>query len=393
MKKRIIHILLLLATGLGAWADDTVSLQGTWRFQLDANNKGMIERWYDRELGDSIPLPCTTEKKQRMTLLIRQPAWLSAKMQVTVNGKPVATEADAQGYVAVNRRWRNGDRVELTLSMELRSEQLPDGRAYYAFLYGPIVLAANNGTDDLTGLFADDGRKAHEARGRMVPLKNAPLIVCSADSVARCCTVVSDSLLTFRLGHLFANSSDSVSGSFPAGASLTLQPFYTLHDSRYTIYFPQTTPDQALALRQRLDEAEAERLRLVAQTVDDVQAGQQQPEVDHAVMFTDSKTGTADDDTWRDAAGEFSYELQDTSHESRTLYLSFYHAKGATAYDIFVGDSLLQTVTREKGRGGRHTLTIDLPSAVLSECLRIRFVAHKGFRTDRIVEVRLLKTL
>jgi hypothetical protein len=38
-------------------------------------------------------------------------------------------------------------------------------------------------------------------------------------------------------------------------------------------------------------------------------------------------------------------------------------------------------------------LPIDLPSAVLSEGLRIRFVAHKGFRTDRIVEVRLLKTL
>ncbi len=51
----------LLAALPGNWsaalADETMSLAGQWRFQLDRSDAGLDDRWYDRTLAESIRLP------------------------------------------------------------------------------------------------------------------------------------------------------------------------------------------------------------------------------------------------------------------------------------------------------------------------------------------------
>lgn len=44
---------------------DSLSLAGTWRFQLDAKNTGMAEHWHSRVLEDAIRLPGTTDENKK----------------------------------------------------------------------------------------------------------------------------------------------------------------------------------------------------------------------------------------------------------------------------------------------------------------------------------------
>jgi hypothetical protein len=65
-----------------------------------------------------------------------------------VNGKPVAT-GSKEGYCMLRRRWKTGDSVRLALPMRLRTEPMRDDPNVVAFLYGPLVLAANLGPADV----------------------------------------------------------------------------------------------------------------------------------------------------------------------------------------------------------------------------------------------------
>jgi hypothetical protein len=93
-------------------------------------------------------LTVAAERPVRATLRIRQPGWCSG-MTTRVNGRAVNASADATGYVALEREWRTGDRVDVRLPMTLRVEPLPGAAGTVAFVYGPIVLAGRLGREGL----------------------------------------------------------------------------------------------------------------------------------------------------------------------------------------------------------------------------------------------------
>jgi hypothetical protein len=43
----------------------TCPLDGTWSFELDPEDKGIDERWFDRSLEDSIHLPGSTDEHRK----------------------------------------------------------------------------------------------------------------------------------------------------------------------------------------------------------------------------------------------------------------------------------------------------------------------------------------
>ena len=47
---------------------NTISLAGTWRFRLDANDVGVKEKWFDQTYKDIVKLPGTTDENQKGTL-------------------------------------------------------------------------------------------------------------------------------------------------------------------------------------------------------------------------------------------------------------------------------------------------------------------------------------
>jgi DUF1680 family protein len=75
-----------------------------------------------------------------MTVRVRIPAWVAGTSRATVNGHRVGRAAPPGSWLAVRRRWRAGDRLEVTLPMRLELNPTPDDPAVQAVSYGPVVL-------------------------------------------------------------------------------------------------------------------------------------------------------------------------------------------------------------------------------------------------------------
>lgn len=83
-------------------------------------------------------------------LKLRIPWWATPGGSVKVNGSTLPAFASPSSYLVIERTWRTGDRVELSLPMSLSSEAMPDDASVRAVLYGPLVLAGRLGAQGLT---------------------------------------------------------------------------------------------------------------------------------------------------------------------------------------------------------------------------------------------------
>lgn len=113
--------------------------------------------------------------------------------------------------------------------MTIVAEQLPDKSNYYSFRYGPIVLAAKTGQEDMTGLFADDSRSGHIAHGTLLPLSEMPLLVSDKEDITSKIKPVPGKPLTFKLSSLYSTK-------YPS--ELEFVPFSDCMSSIYYIFAP-----------------------------------------------------------------------------------------------------------------------------------------------------------
>lgn len=324
------------------------------------------------------------EKKTAFTLQIRYPDWIgSDRLAITVNGEEIPASEGRNGYISIDRVWENGDEVRVELPMHLRAEQLPDRSNYYSFLYGPIVLAAKTGTEDLKGLFADDSRGGHIAHGRQIPLKDMPILVNHPDKITDNVKPDEGKPLTFRITGLYPEDKWS---------ELELIPFFRLHESRYILYWPQATKEGVVVLQNEIEKQEKERIRLDNATLDKVVCGEQQPESDHFIQFEQSNTGFIEDTHWREAKGWFSYRMQNKGGSARYLYVSYFDRDRNRQTAIYVNSSLVKSVDSPgNDQETPVSLVIPLPDSEKNEeLLTVRFSANGNASTAKIVEVRLL---
>lgn len=96
----------------------------------------------------STALRWTLAKPTEATLKLRHPGW-SRSAIVLVNGTEVARSLNAGSYIAIGRMWRDGDRVDLRLAMEVEVQSAPAAPDIVAFTYGPLVLAGALGKEGL----------------------------------------------------------------------------------------------------------------------------------------------------------------------------------------------------------------------------------------------------
>ncbi|TDD95716.1 exo-beta-1,4-galactosidase [Flavobacterium cellulosilyticum] len=58
MKKHsTICLLLMILFTLSSFKDEVINLEGTWLFQMDRNDEGVAEKWFNKKLSDNIDLP------------------------------------------------------------------------------------------------------------------------------------------------------------------------------------------------------------------------------------------------------------------------------------------------------------------------------------------------
>ncbi|MFB9289135.1 beta-L-arabinofuranosidase domain-containing protein [Pseudoduganella plicata] len=316
-------------------------------------------------------------------LKLRYPGWVAQDaMRVKVNGKAVAAKAGKDGYVRIERAWRDGDTVHVTLPMTTRLEQMPDRSNYYAVLHGPIVLAAKTAPfpNEKLNYFADDSRMGHIAQGAMCPQESAPLFVSDTKNFMDRFRPVPGQPLTFTAPGLVQ------------GANVRFIPFFRLHDSRYMLYWQHATPAGAAGLRAQTARDEAERIALAKRTVDQVAPGEQQPEADHGFQGEGADAGVNAGRHWRHATGWFSYRLNDKAGEGRTLRLTFAAADAGRAFDIFVNGRLLRSMTLQPNERAFYDVDVDVPAGAAQDgTLTVRFVARPGSLAGGLYGLRLLR--
>ncbi len=77
----------------------------------------------------------------KFRLFLRMPWWLKSEAKVWLNGQPVAINGKPGGFAEIEREWRPGDTLRVSLPMGVTADPLPDDPHMVAFLYGPSVLA------------------------------------------------------------------------------------------------------------------------------------------------------------------------------------------------------------------------------------------------------------
>ena len=323
------------------------------------------------------------------TLQIRHPGWVAADaFRIRVNGRPWPARSTPASYVAVDREWRDGDRVEVDLPMRTRLERLPDGSDYAAIMHGPILLAAPTGAEQIDGLVAGSGRMAHTSVGPYLPLDAAPMLVGDAAALADRIEAVPGRPLTFRAPGAIRPS---------AARDLQLVPFFRVHDSRYMIYWRVATPEGYERVVTELRESERARLRLEARTLDRVVPGEQQSEIDHGVRSDGSATGATHGRPFRDATGWFAYDLKrGATSGTLQLIVTYLANERGRRFEIRVDDRAIASVALDGRQPDRFTDVVypippDILAADADGVLAVRFAAQPGSRAGAVYDVRLVR--
>lgn len=316
-----------------------------------------------------------SEKPRKMKISFRCPEWLDKeKAEFKVNGEKVETVFD-YGYYTINRKWKDGDAVEMSLPMTLRAVQLPDKSPYYSFMYGPVVLAADLGKERLDGQFADDSRGGHVASGPQLPLQNMPVIVGEEKDLLANLKRVSPDKLEFRLSGVYPSRYDG----------MILKPFYKTHECRYMIYWELVSGDELKHRQAELAKQEAERVRLENITADMVACGEQQPESDHFIEMENSVIGSEQGTPWRETKGWFSYKMKSNGKPVNAVMINSFPDEARSA-EIHVNGVKIGEID---GRDSIHVLK--LPKELLKNSeWKVKIMCGKSDVTPKFRSVRLI---
>ena len=133
---------------------------------MDDGRKVGIRQETDFPWDGKVKLAVTPENSGKFSLNLRIPGWATgrpvpsdlyrfvdgetAPVTLTVNGKTVDATPQADGYIHLERSWKSGDVVELTLPMEprrvLSHDKVIGNKGKVALMRGPVVYCLE-GTD------------------------------------------------------------------------------------------------------------------------------------------------------------------------------------------------------------------------------------------------------
>ena len=325
--------------------------------------------------------------KGKFSMMVRKPSWVKdGAFEVKVNGKTVNAKPEANGYLKIERSWKKGDVVEIALPMHTSVVQLPNVPQYVAFMHGPIVLGMKTGTEDLRGLIADDGRWSQYASGEYLPIDEAPMLIYDESKPLEDYLVpVEGKPLHFTFKGV--DILNPIQGE--------LQPFYTIHDARYMMYWLALSKNGYQDYLSDLAAVEAAKMKLERRTMDHVQPAEQQPETDHKMKAEGSTTGNTNNELFREAqnGGWFSYELDTRGKTDLAIYVKYWGVDdwGTRRFEILIDDEKLVEVNNSRRWRSSQFKTEEyrIPASMVEgkQYIRVRFQSAPGTQVGGIYDL------
>ena len=165
------------------------------------------------------------DKPVAFALKVRAPHWAQG-IAVSVNGRPEKTLAGSDGYLVLDRTWKSGDRVEVSLPMTLRQEPVAGSPELATLAYGPLALACLMGRDGLSRNLIDGTALPDLDRLPPLPMPSfeaGPESSRPAKATPSWAKKTDEGELRFRT---VAQAQD-----------LELKPLYQVMDQRYSVYW------------------------------------------------------------------------------------------------------------------------------------------------------------
>ena len=249
----------------------------------------------------------------RFKLALRVPGWAKS-VSLKLNGKPVEATRD-RGYLIVDRVWQAGDKLALSLPLDLSIEPTNDNPGVVAILRGPLVLAADLGS-------VDDDYKATDPAlvGNDLLAGFAPVAIEKAQ------------YKTVGIGR---------------PGELKFVPFYSQYERRSALYF-KAFNDADWKVEEAAFLAEQARQRdLAARSVDVMHLGEMQAERDHNLESDVSWPGTYRGRNGRDArSGGFMLFRMNVKPGPLVMQASYW-GDDRCEFDILIDGEKLTTVSHK----------------------------------------------
>lgn len=354
--------------------------------QLQWQEKGLKliqNTTFPYEEGTSLKLALDSPREFKLS--VRAPKWAES-VSLKVNNEPITYTKVENGYIGIERVWKNGDLISVSLPMKTTVEYLPSSTKWGSIVHGPIVLAAATDTTNLDGLWADDSRMSHVAAGQMYPIDEAPVLIArNTGEILSGIKPSSNEPMTFKVDELV----------FPKKYSnLKLIPFYKVHEARYMVYWPILNEQEFEKRQDEIRESERAMLALEAKTVDQVATGEQQPESDHNFKGERTDSGINAGSFWRHAEGWFSYELKNPEWKGKVLRVTYATADAGRNFDIFINGQLLAHETLQNKRSELYDKDYTIPDKLLKAgkqgIMELKFQASPGSIAGGVYHIRLL---
>jgi len=300
-------------------------------------------------------------RPEKFAIALRVPAWAKANVKVTVNGRPFPVTIQ-RGYAVVERHWKEGDAVTITLPLELRIESTPGDAGTIAFLHGPMVMAADLGETKEKWESPDPAMVGENLLGAFKQKPNLDRVSYETQGVVR-------------------------------PTNLTFVPFYSQYDRRSAVYFKRFSNDQWKAEEAGFI-AEQARLRdIAARSVDVMHLGEMQPERDHKLISELSYPVEYRGRKGRDArsGGYFAFTLQ-TRPGPLVLMATYWGDERGQEFDILVDNVLLASQQLKNNKPGKFfDVEYPLPEAFTKgkASVQVRFVPHNHSTAGPVFGVTL----
>jgi hypothetical protein len=284
-----------------------------------------------------------------------------------VNGKEYKPTINSEGFLTVDRKWKNEDVVQITVPMDIYTESMPDNHNRIAILQGPIVMAAQ------LGQVAPD------------PLVGIPVLLTSDRNASNWLKPLADKPLEFSV--------QGVGKPFDP----QLKPFYKTYDEYYSVYFDFFTQAD-WANRQAEYEAEVLRQKKIDEsTIDNFRIGEMQPERDHNLFATEkSYVDFALGRGGREARPEnyFSFDMKVIPGVENALMLTYMGDDKDRKFDIKVEGKIIATVEWKGGQNGKfYDVEYAIPTDLIAEKSTVKVSIEANYKSTagRIFGVRTIK--
>jgi uncharacterized protein len=322
---------------------------------------------YPEEQGTKLTFSC--ENPVELTLLVRYPYWANQGIEIKVNGKSVKVKETPGSFIPVDRKWKNGDVLEVKFPFSLRLETMPDDENRVAVMYGPMVLAGDLGPEE-------DPKIAD-------PLY-VPVLLASdrnPESWTESVQGKANTFLTKETGK---------------PKEVEFKPFYKTHERRYSVYFDIFSQENWEKLEADYIAKQEEIKRIEALTVDFFQLGEMQPERDHNFQSEGSRTGTFKMKKYRSATqnGWFSFEMMVDNKQPVDLVFEYSGSlRGTSAFDIYVNNQLVATENLTTANTNFVLQKYELPDnlKIQSGKVKVKVVPHDGNNAGPVFSVRTIR--